>query len=72
MEDSGVARKVDLLREADSYVPCIQIHSFDCKGPKGCCKWWYRRCEHLRTDKYEEGKKSARDLAQRMGVRCNC
>lgn len=72
-EDNGTARKVDLLRKGDSYVPAIQIHASSCQfRPGSCCKWWYKRCEHLRTDKFEDGKKSARDLAKRMGCRCGC
>lgn len=65
------AAKISLFREDDLYVPAIQIHEFDCKRNKGCCNFSYEKCYHLASSDFNKAKKSARNLANRIGVRCD-
>lgn len=69
--DPGFIVQIDLLREDATYVPAFQVHSYRCRGPKGCCRWWRVKCEQYRGRHFEHTKQKAKVLALRCGVPAN-
>ena len=71
LSDHGFAAKVSLFREEELYVPAIQVHRYNCQGPKGCCDFEYRKCYHLASLELPKAIESAKALAIRIGVPCD-